>query len=54
MQITVLSYNMFWASKDDSSALFCSFVVPENLYKSKDSENSCELNLQQTLQLGAR
>lgn len=34
--------------------LFCSFVVPENLYRSKDSEHSCELNLQQTLQLGAR
>lgn len=31
-----------------------SFVVPENLYRSKDSEHSCELNLQQTLQLGAR
>lgn len=36
---------MFWVSKDDSFAFFCSFVVFENLYKFKDLENSCEFNL---------
>ena len=38
----------------DDKIVICSFTVPENLYKSTESEGSCNLDLLQTLELGAR